>query len=329
MSIQVPIDTECVGIGQMDVVLRTAIIQVFAFIRKHPFLVEYALASLPQDRLTAKAYGVDEVRKAKEWFLGHDIKVLETPRLPDGAPPVPCVTVAPMDDSEASNTLGDVHYVPREEVEDNLRPLTKLFQPVSYTALTGVMVLPSSVTDDLDLAADTMAIVDKDGEAHVIVDVASYNTVKLLPGTTGDFNPCFIKAAIPPLIAGLESMIARETWSVGCHVQGEPVHLTYLYSLTKFALLLGREEFLEARGFGESVISGKTIEPGLFGGEGQIALSRHMIISGNVRNAWPKLSERILSLRTFTAPTTANNPVVMDETDDLVGRDSLSGRIER
>lgn len=325
----VPIQTECVGMSQTDIIVRTGLIATLAFIRKRPWLLDYAFASMVQDTLTASAYGEDERKKAKQWFLKHDIPVIMTPRPFDGNQPMPCVAFSALDDSETSNTLADKHYVTREEVEANFTDLTAPFHPVRYTGLTGIMIVPDAIASALDLTDTTMAVVDKDGVAHTIIEVPAANEIHLLEGTVANFNPCTIRPAIPPLVAALESMVSRESYAVTCCVVGEPVYLTWLYSVVKFALLLGREEFFEARGFGESGISSRGVETGLYGETSpQHAFSRSIILQGNVRNAWPKLSERILSVSTVVAAHNAGNPIVDDDLAYDGSEDNLSGVVE-
>lgn len=324
----VPLDTEVIGVAQTDVIVRGALVVILDHFRKNPFYIDYALASLPQDALTAHKYGTEERARAKEWFIKTNIPIIMTPRPFDGNPEMPCVALSCLSDDEANNTLGDVHYEPREEVEQRFANLTPPFHPVSYSALTGIMVVPDTIAANLTIASETMAVLDAKGRAHVIQDVYERNRFSLLEGTVANFNPCSIRPAIPPIIAGIESMVAKESFGVTCCTVGEPDQLTWLHSIVKFALLFGRQEFLEARGFGESSISSRGVESGMFGADApQPGFFRTIILTGNVRNTWPKLKQRILSVELVLAPHNAGNPIVDDDADFDGDEDNLSGLV--
>lgn len=278
--------TEPLGIFQSDVIIRTAIIAAIADLRANPWLLDYVFASLPRDNLTLRDYGEQEVARAKEWFLKTDIKVLLGQRPFDGAPPPVCVSIHLLESAEAENTLGDTHYVPREDVEADWPALSVKFDPVSYNAPTGMMKVPQLIADGVVIVPG-MTVIDRHGTAHTIKDVLDGTTLSLEPGTVADFHDCYIKSAKPAYVAHLEGASFKETYAIGCHIVGEPVHLTYLHSIVVFALLRYRQALLEARGFGRSVISSSDfrIDEAL---QPENVFSRYINLSGYVHQYWPK-----------------------------------------
>jgi hypothetical protein len=63
------------GIFQGDIVIRTAVIRALRELREHPELIYDALASLPQDDLTADVYGEKTISACREWFLATKVAV--------------------------------------------------------------------------------------------------------------------------------------------------------------------------------------------------------------------------------------------------------------
>jgi hypothetical protein len=99
-------------------------------------------------------------------------------------------------------------------------------------------------------------------------------------------------------------MAFRETYRIGVHVHGEPMVLTWLYSIVKFALLRYKQALLEARGFERSSITWAPFAKNeAFGRENY--WTRFCSITGYVRDYWPKaLNESVLSSGTQLKVTT-------------------------
>jgi hypothetical protein len=96
-----------------------------------------------------------------------------------------------------------------------------------------------------------------------------------------------IKSANPAYITELESAVFRETYAIGCHVDSEPVHLTYLHSIVVFILKRYNQSLLEARGFERMTLNSADFRrddeslP-------EFLYSRYCQVSGAVRQSWPK-----------------------------------------
>lgn len=297
--------TEALGVFQSDVIIRTAIVAAIADLRANPWLLDYVFASLPRDQTTLREYGEKEVAQAKKWFLSTNIPVFLNVRVPDNGKP-PCITVALEESSEAENTLGDSHYVPREDAEAPWPALCKPFDPISYNAPTGIMVVPESILSGLVLAPG-MIVIDRHGKEHEILEVVADDTIGIEPGSVADFHLSIIKAKKPSYVAALESASFKETYSIGCHAIGEPVHLTYIHSILTFALLRYRQALLESRGFERSFIASSDFHKNE-GFDPENVFSRYITLSGYVRQYWPKsVDPKVTSLGTQLLVDPAHN----------------------
>jgi hypothetical protein len=276
--------TSALGIFQADVIIRTAIVAALADMRKNPWLIDYAFASLPKDELTHKDYGAKSVSAAKEWFLKTKVPGVMVPRLNDAQ--VPCISIHLQSSEESEVTLGDVHYQATEANDSSWPTLTSSFNPVNYSAATGIMVVPQEIQNQLVIVPG-MILVDAVGKSHEIIDAFDDGSFSLSQGTVADFKDSVIRPARPAYITHLESVGYRETYQIGCHVGSEPVYLTWLHSLVCFALLRYKQAYLEARGFERSVFSSSDFSRNE-SFESELVFSRYINLTGSVRQYWPK-----------------------------------------
>jgi hypothetical protein len=274
--------TEVTGIHQSDVVIRSAIIAAIADLRANPWLLDYVFASLPKDSVTMADYGEREIAAAKKWFMSTNIPVFMSTRIDDVK--LPAISISLLESTEAETTLGDTHYKVTEDNDSAWPALAGPFSPVEYSAATGIMKIPETI--DLILAPG-MVVVDSVGRAHEILEVPETYTLQLKAGTVGDFTDALIKGTRPSYVANLESVVMKETYSIGCHVNSEQTHLTYLHSILTFILLRYKESLLEARGFERSQINSSDFRRNE-SFDVELAFSRHLNITGYVRQIWPK-----------------------------------------
>jgi hypothetical protein len=278
--------TEAVGIYQSDIIIRSAIISAIADLRANPALLDYTFASLPRDELTKHIYGAEEVARAKQWFLSTDIPVFLNVKADEVK--LPCVSISLDESIEQENTLADLHYEP---IEDNLETWPAMscpFTPREYEPLIGKMTVPKLVAETLVIYPG-MVLVTKNGRSFPILDIDDGRSFFIAKNVVEDFTDVVIKGKFPSQTASIESANFRESFTVGCHAAGEPVHLTYLHSIIVFCLLRYRETLLEARGFERSnIASSDMLRNEALGGVEQ-AFSRHIKVSGFVRQYWPKL----------------------------------------
>lgn len=298
-ALQLPLPssmTSALGVHQSDIILRSAIIAGIADMRANPWLLNSVFASLAQDTLTMADYGEQEIAQAKKWFLSTDIPVFMATRVDEAK--FPCISIALQESVETEATLGDVHYDPQETMESEWPPLAGPFSPVAYSAGAGMMRLPASVAEAVALVPG-MVLIDRVGRMHPVLEVLDDDTIAIKAGTIADFGAALLKGPKPQFVTTLESLAFRETYSIGLHVQGEPVHLTYLYSVIAFVLLRYKEALLEARGFERSTIAWSSFTRNEQT-EVELVFSRYCTLTGYVRNYWPKATSKRLELYTGT-----------------------------
>jgi hypothetical protein len=298
---------EALGIHQSDVILRTALLTALADIRANPTLLDYVFASLPQDPLTLNEYGQTQVDAAKEWFMNTDVPVFMNTRVDEGK--LPCITIALKDSSEAQATLGDVHYETAEPyIEQTTETYYKVPRAENYEPSTGVLSLPTDFEGDV---YPGMAVMLKDGKKYTIQSVLDPWTLvidKYVKDSFSDFRIISIRETQ----ATLESLDFRETFEIGCHVVGEPIHLTYLHSIVVFALLRYKEELLEARGLERTTINSTSVVLNTSFPTQQPVFTRMVNVTGFVRQYWPKFIRRPLegvSLQVLADGTTSVVPI--------------------
>jgi hypothetical protein len=274
-------DTNIVGIYQSDLILQSAIVESLSRIIADPDEIDYIFQSLNQDKLTAKAYGQEQIDRFKEWFLSQDVPVSPSFRIDETVMPI--ISFGLNSSDETQETLGDTHYVTHENTRADFPPLAGPFDPVDYAPSSGIMTLPDSVGA---LAQPGMSIRDHNGRKHAVVDTLDDNVISLTPGTVADFHGSFLNAG-PKLITSIESTFMREIYSIGVHVQGEAFYLIALHSILIYALQKFKEELLEARGFEVSTITNTEFRRNNeFGNE--VVFSRWLNISGLVKHVWAK-----------------------------------------
>lgn len=326
-----PAATEAIGIVQTDILVRTAIMAGLADIRANQWLIDFAFAGLSQDKLTLADYGEKTRASAKSWFLATDIPVIMAPKagLENNPPPV-AISIQALSSDPDAETLADVHYQTREDLEAQRPALSPVFDAAAYDAVTGFLTLPANITAQL-VVSTAMKVVDGAGIGHAIIEVIDSDTVQLAPGTLGEFRGCTLHSTLSPLVSSLESIVYRESFSIVAHAIAEPEHLIWLHSLLTFVLLRYKEALLEARGFERTSFSSRAME-GYQPEGGPFWFTRQVNLTGYVRHIWPKaIGGRLLSIDVFGRPDggTPMRPIEEIEVDPLFGDlDGLTGRKE-
>jgi hypothetical protein len=327
-------ESEARGIFQSDVIIRSAIMAAIRDLRLNPWLLDYVFASLLNDPLIRELIKSDfpekEIEQARRWFLGNEIVVFMSHAIVE--PKFPCVTISLVESSEQEATLADVHYVPKQDNDSKWPALTIQFTPVSYNALTGVVTIPDAIADSLVIAAGMM-LVDSSGRAHEIIEMDSRTQFKIAPGTVANFTGAVLKGRRPAYITTFESVKMQETYSLGCHVQSEGVHLTYLHSVIVFCLLRYKETLLEGRGFERAKISSSDfMRNGAF--EQENVFSRHIQVTGYVTQTWPKqtqpkITSTLVSPLVVSVNSSSGSALEPDPNSDesWLEQDSLTARL--
>jgi hypothetical protein len=308
------VPSEARGIHQSDLIIRSAIIAAFDDVRANPRLLDFAFASLPSDTLTRAEYGQREIENAKKWFLSTRITVFMSSTLNE--PKFPAISITLMESNESDLTLADTHYVPEQDDDSSWPALTDTFA-ASYQSSTGTVVVPAAIGDAFVIAPGQQ-LIDRAGRAHEIQDVTDAYTFTIEKGANSDFNGAVIKGRPPTSVVEFESMKMKETYSLGCHVQGEQVHLTYLHTLLVFCLNRYKKRLLEARGFERTQLSSSDFRLNdAFGAE--VVFSRHMNISGHVTQVWPAdINPKITATSVQPDNSTSDEPWIPDDMDPLL-----------
>lgn len=272
------------GIVQSDLLIRHAIIEGIRQLRANPWLLDYIWSWQKYDSLTKNKYGQKEIDQAKKWFLSTEIPVFLY-GLQENIQS-PSVTIQLSNAEPEHVTLGDIHYTPSIEVDhptEQWPPLTAPLNPV-YDNSAGKIVLPE---DPGIIIVPGLKMVLSNGTAYEIQKVDSNTVFYIEEGLVVDLKDSVIKSNSAKVLLPLESMMYKETYIIGCHVNTEPAHLLYLYSIIAFVLLWGKEELLEARGFAKSFFNASDFGKNeAFQVENMWA--RYINLTGTVQHIWPK-----------------------------------------
>ncbi len=320
------LNTEAVGVFQSDIIIRTAIIAAINDLRANPWLLDYVFASLRSDSLTLNDYGDSEIARAKEWFQKTNIAVIWNIGLNEPQLPAISIALQSSQEVESEGTLSDTHYQPFEDNNWNWPVLVGPITPTGYTASTGTIVLDPTFIDIV--LAPGMVVVTRAGKQYPILEVTDVGTVKIAAGTVDDFDGMVIKTANPAYITELESAVFREVYALGCHVDSEPVHLTYLHSILVFVLKRYNQALLEARGFERSTITSTDFKRE-DGELPEFLYSRYIQITGSVRQAWPKtiamkVSGALVAAQESQVGTNGVASAPVSDLDVLLNSDPLS-----
>lgn len=314
--------TEALGIFQSDIIIRGALVAGIRDLRLNTWKLRTVFASLLYDETTSNDYGQNEVARATEWFMNTDIPVIMAYRTEQ--PPLPCISIALQSSQEDKNTLADVHYVPSETQGERWPALTAPITNYTYDRVTGVVTVP-----DLRLIViQGQVVVTRSGRRYPVLEVIDRTTFRIQPKLTVNLDGFVIKGQEPGDVVTMESASFREQYLIGCHVTAEAVHLTYLHSIITFILLHYRQQYLEARGFGESFINSTDFKRNEYL-ETDLVYSRYISITGNVRQYWPKAIltpiTQISTQTTSTNDTSNSNSNLYPDVD--LDADALSGFI--
>lgn len=274
-----------------DVLVRTAITSALDDLRKNPFLLDYIFQWFASDDLTNNVYGETERQRAKKWFLNTEIFILMNYRADD--PKFPCVSVGLQSSVEDLSTLGDVNYDTQEEVQASdvgiISPLIQVgpFTPKSYDPTTGIVVFPDNLSTDIVFVNQILTDVTNN-VGYVIRDVLDESSIKIDPNL---LNVNLTNSYIAPIdsfyVTAIESCLFKQTFSLKCFAQSEPVHLLYLHTIIEFILFRYKELLLEGRGFDRSTVASGPVY--IFSEtEKELTFGRDITLTGYVRQYFPK-----------------------------------------
>lgn len=277
-----------------DVIIKTAIELGLEDLRKNSWVVEDIFSEFIENPLLVQKYGMKEIQAAKDFLLNNKINIFMAHRLDSEA--FPCVTIALGESVEdkALSTLGDqsidVEEYSPDEIGKPIPWIIKPFEPVSYDSETGEMKIPKD--DAFKYISEGMLLVNSEnGNAWTIRGKKTGNKILLDAGTEIDGNLFGIAPRYRGYRARRERIISQENYSIGCHVNGNPSNLLFLFAFVKYSLLRYREGLLEHNNFQLSNLScTDMIKNQAF--ETTNVYSRFIQLSGQAEESWIKTPYR-------------------------------------
>lgn len=275
------------GVFSSDVVIRAAIVQGLRELRANPWLLDYCFSWLMYDDLTNQEYGKKEIDEAKKWFLSTPVEVRMS-TLSD-SPVFPLISIHLSESVEDQSSLGDVHYHPISDATPHIvgtGPNIQTFTPTSYDPDTGIITHTGTIKA---LVGQTL-LDTHNNTGYEILEVSS-KSFKIEPNCIGvDFRNAQIVPRFDTKHVHLESLMFRETYTMGVHASGHQRYALYLHSILVFIMLRWKEVYLERRGFERSTLaSGPLSENENFAGGPEVVFSRTVQTTGYIRQYWPKL----------------------------------------
>jgi hypothetical protein len=281
-----------------DVIIAEAIRQGIEDMRKNLWLLDDVFGNFIQEPALRDKYGQKEIDAAKDWFMNNKIEV--NLRYRNDKDHFPCVTIALGSSSEKeemkhlADLSTEVETLMPNQIGKPIPYIVKPFIPDSYDQATGILTVPKSVK--LKGVRAGQILVDPDTGIGYIIQAVVSNGIKLEP----DLELKLTKAGIVPKYqfyrARREHTFFQETYSIGCHVHGDPAPLLWLHAIVLYTILRYRESLLEGRQFMQSSVSSSDLmqNPNFEGPGGENVFSRYITLTGQVENSWLKTPSRII-----------------------------------
>ena len=279
-----------------DTVIKLAIEQGLNDIRSNPWLIDNIMGHFKDPALSV--YGQKEIDRCKEWFKNHKIEVLL--RYRNDKDEFPCVTIALNGSSEiedmrhlADTSTESVILMP-SDINKPINYVVKPFIPTEVNNDTGFVGISPSIKSARLIRPDMILVDVSTGDGYLIKEIAEDGIF-----VEAGLNISAPKLAVVPRFqfyeAKVEHSFFRESYTIGCHVHGDPSTLLWLHAIVSYSLLRYKESLLEARGFTQSSFSSSDLAPNQYmstpGGEN--VFSRFITLSGMIENSWVKSPYRI------------------------------------
>jgi hypothetical protein len=297
-----------------DIVIKTAIELALEDMRKNPWLIIDCFSSLIENPLLKEKYGIAEAHRAKEFILNNNIPVYLKGRIDKQE--FPCVTIAigPSDESDELATLGDlsteIETLYPENINQPIKYIIPPFNIISYDKETGIIEIPTDVQDYRYISEGMVAVDPSTGNGLIILDKGGENGFKVAVGSTLPSGTLGIVPQYQMYRARRERAISKETYNIGCHSQGDPSTLIFLFSVVKYGLFRYRESLLEHENFQLSSLSATDmIKNDAFDVEN--VYSRFIVLRGQVEEYWIKAPKRVIESIDFSENIgTSSDPVL-------------------
>jgi len=288
---------DIIGIFQGDLIIKTAIELSLSDMRQKPWLIHDTFRSLQENPILKQKYGLKEINRAQEFILNNEIPVYMRHRLDKMEYPCITISMGPSNEDKELATLGDTspcveEYTPAE-IGKPLAYIIPPFQYESYDSNQGLVKVPDSI-EEVKYISKNMVLVDPEtGNGFIIDSITGNNEIKISPGSTLPNGKVGVVPAIPLWKARRERAISQEQYNIGCHVDGDPSYLIFLYGVVKYALYRYREGLLESNNFQLSRLSSTD----LIRNENldiENGYSRWITLSGQVEESWVKAPKRYI-----------------------------------
>jgi hypothetical protein len=281
-----------------DVIIKQAIELGLEDIRQNIWILDDIMGQFTQDARLAKVYGSKEISACREWFLNNRIEINLRYRLDKDQ--FPCITIGLGSSSEIedmkhmADLSTEVEELMPNQIGKTIPYIIKPFVPKSYDSNTGLMAVDSKTS--LRKAVAGQLLVDPTtGNAYPISNITAEG-IFIAAGTELTANKFAIIPKYQSYKVRREHSFFQESYSIGCHVNGEPTQLLWLHAIVIYSLLRYKESLLEGRGFTQASFQSTDMAPNnAFGPMGADNIySRYINMSGQVENSWIKTPARTI-----------------------------------
>lgn len=292
------------GIFQGDLIIKTAIELSLKDMRENPWLIEDAFGSLVANPLLNRIYGIKEINKAKEFILNNEIPVYMHHRIDKME--FPCITIsmgASTEDRDLA-TLGDASPFFEEYAPSEIgKPIPYLIPPFDYESYdpdTGLLTVSDSeaLPNIIYIHKGMILVEPKSGKGYIIEGINGSCQIQLATNLSLPKGPLAVIPSKPLWKARREMARSQEQYNIGCHVDGDPSYLIFLYGVVKYALFRYREALLEANNFQLSRLSSSDMLKNQYL-HIENGYSRWITLSGQIEETWVKAPKRYIEAIAF------------------------------
>ena len=311
-----------------DVIIKLAVELGLEDLKNNTWVVEDIFSDFIENPLLSQKYGMKEIQNAKDFILNNKINVFMAHRLDKEE--FPCVTIAmgSSNEDKTLSTLGDQDIdVEEYDPEDIGKPIPWIISPfeiVNYDSSTGIVTIPKS--DSFKYINEGMILVDVEtGNAWVIKGKKTGNKILIdIDADLGDAQRFGIAPKYRGYRAKRERIISQESYSIGCHVHGDPSNLLFLFAFVKYALLRYREGLLEYNNFQLSSLNcSEMVKNGSFQAEN--VFSRFITLTGQVEESWIKTPFRkIEAIDMYDSETETTGIKIISQEMDVNSEEALN-----
>lgn len=242
-----------------DLIVESVLRDGFRNIRRDPSIIDDIFCDLTKP-FAAKKYGEKELNKIKDIFINREVSIIHSYNLANTE--LPCISIQLADDREKENQSFMGNYLKTEVRQLNDAEKAKLiiinsFQPVSYDAKTGIVVVDDSV--NLSTIHVNLLFVDTAGAEHVIIGgIVNEDGRKqfMIPrDETVDLGAnAQIKSSLDYKVYQANGNIESVQIILGLHTK-EALLTKYLYTIVKY-IMLSRRKDLITRGLNLNTYNG-------------------------------------------------------------------------